>query len=303
MSRAPILVTGGTGQVGHGLRRIGGAAGATFVAPGRAELDLADPDSIRRTLAGGDWSAIINSGAYTAVDRAESDRDKAWAVNAAAPAILAEECAARGIPMLHVSTDYVFDGAKTDFYAEDDPVAPLGVYGASKEAGERAVREACPRHIILRTAWVVSPWGNNFVKTMIRLGAEREELGIVADQHGCPTSAADIAATLAILAARHVEDEGAATGTYHFVNAGEANWHDLASAVFEHEAMRGRRVPRVKPIATSDYPTPARRPANSRLATQKIERDFGISPRPWRSALNDILDELDAVREGKKDEA
>jgi dTDP-4-dehydrorhamnose reductase len=201
VSLPALLVTGGTGQVGTGIAEANRGR-FDIVAPGRSELDLGNPTSIEKFVDARTWSAIINSGAYTAVDKAESDEAAAFAINGEAPGVIARLAARRGIPLLHVSTDYVFDGAKDLPYSEDDSVAPLGIYGASKEAGERAVRAAGGRHIILRTAWVVSPWGNNFVKTMLRLGAEREQLGVVADQIGCPTSAADIAETLLTLTER-----------------------------------------------------------------------------------------------------
>jgi dTDP-4-dehydrorhamnose reductase len=284
----PILVTGGSGQVGGALTRLAGSE-FEIVAPGRVGLDLSDPPALATMVAARPWSAIVNCAAYTAVDKAERDVVAAWQVNALAPAALAAASAAAGIPILHVSTDYVFSGAKPDHYVEDDPVAPLGVYGASKLGGELAVRSANPRHVILRTAWVVSATGNNFVKTMLRLGAERPELRVVADQKGCPTSADDIArAILAILPRL----DGGPYGTYHFVNAGEATWHGLAEAVFARAAIHGRRAPSVEPIATADYPTPAARPANSRLATAKIARDFGISPRDWHEAIDEIVDTL-----------
>jgi dTDP-4-dehydrorhamnose reductase len=260
-----------------------------IVAPTRADFDLLDAASIERNIAARDWAAIINCAAYTAVDKAESEPQAAFAINAEAPGIMARAAATRAIPLLHVSTDYVFDGSKPDPYFEEDPVAPLGVYGASKEAGERAVRDAGGRSIILRTAWVVSPWGHNFVKTMLRLGGERDELGVVADQVGCPTSAIDIAETLLILAERLLGDRREPCGTYHFVNSGQASWYDLASAVFAYAGARGMKIPRVNAIATADYPTPARRPANSRLSTAKLERTFGMKPRPWQEAVEEIL--------------
>lgn len=283
-----MLVTGGTGQVGAALAE----RGRGFVFPGRDALDLADEGSIAAWFTGHSPGAVINCAAYTAVDKAESDIDRAWAVNAVAPGLIAGHCAARGIPLVHLSTDYVFDGLKVGAYVENDPVAPLGVYGASKEAGERAVREASGRHIILRTAWVISPWGVNFVKTMLRLGAERPELGIVDDQLGCPTSAIDIGETAAALTRRLIADPAAPTGAYHFVNAGQASWYELARAIFAEAAARGLPVPILTPIATRDYPTPARRPLNSRLDTARISADFGIDPRPWRAALAEILARL-----------
>jgi dTDP-4-dehydrorhamnose reductase len=279
----PILVTGGTGQVGTALRQLGPRFGIEIVAPGRETLDLASPASIEAAVARRDWHAVVNCAAYTAVDKAESEPDAAHAVNAVAPELLATATAGRGIRLLHVSTDYVFDGSKSGFYTEDDPVAPLGVYGASKEAGERGVRAGNPDHVILRTAWVVSPWGHNFVKTMLRLGAERANLRVVEDQRGCPTSATDIGEALLTIAT-----EGGPAGTWHFVNAGEASWCELARFVFDRAGMDVA----VEPITTDQYPTPARRPANSRLATDKLQRTFGIRPRPWQDAVGEVVDTL-----------
>lgn len=286
-----ILVTGGTGQVGTSMLQVAGDR-FQIVMPPRGDLDLSDPASIEAMLASRDWAAVVSSGAYTAVDKAESDVVAAWRVNALGPAALAAGTAARGIPVVHLSTDYVFDGSADGFYAVDDPVAPLGVYGASKEGGEQAIRSANPAHVILRTAWVVSPFGANFIKTMLRVGAERPELGVVADQHGCPTSALDIAEAVAMILNRLLSDPCAPKGTYHFVNAGEASWHALAEAVFARAALHGASKPRVRAISTADYPTPARRPANSRLATDKLTRDYGVVPRPWREAIDAIVDTL-----------
>lgn len=279
----PILVTGGTGQVGTALRQLGPRFGVEIVAPGREALDLTSSCAIDRILGERDWASVINCAAYTAVDKAESEPDLASAVNAVAPEIIAKETAARGTRLLHVSTDYVFDGSKSGFYAEDDPVAPLGAYGQSKEAGEQAIRVSNADHIILRTAWVVSPWGQNFVKTMLRLGAGRRQLRVVDDQRGCPTSAIDIAETLLTIATK-----GGPAGTYHFVNDGEASWCELARFVFDRAGLEVE----VEAIATDQYPTPARRPANSRLSTDKLRRTFGIAPRPWQEAVGDIVDTL-----------
>ena len=279
----PVLVTGGTGQVGTALRGLADRFGVELVTPGRDELDLASPPSIAAMLKSRKWGAVINCAAYTAVDKAESDQDAAFAANAIAPEMLALETAARGIRLLHVSTDYVFDGSRAGPYTEDDPVAPIGAYGASKEAGERGVRAANPDHIILRTAWVVSPWGNNFVKAMLRLGSERDQLRVVADQHGCPTSAIDIAETLLTILTK-----GGPAGTYHFVNGGEATWCDLARFVIDRAGLGAK----VEAITTADYPTPAKRPANSRLSTDKLQTTFGISPRPWQTAVGEIVDQL-----------
>jgi len=285
---SPVLITGGSGQVGSALRRLGGDI--EFVAPPRAELDLSDADALTAAVAARPWAAVVNAGAYTAVDKAESDVVAAWKVNALAPAALAAATRAAGIPLIHVSTDYVFDGTKPTAYVETDPVRPLGVYGASKEAGEQAVRTANPAHVILRTAWVVSPDGANFVKTMLRLGADRPELRVVADQQGCPTVAADIAAAIAAILGK-LTPEGP-FGTYHFVNSGDATWHALAEAVFDRAASRGRARPNVAAITTADYPTPARRPANSRLDTRLFTETFGLEPRAWREAINEVVDHL-----------
>jgi len=292
-----VLLTGGAGQIGTELLRQA-PAHWRIAAPSEVELDLSDARSVETVFGSATWSAVINAGAYTAVDKAESDIAAAWRVNALGPAMLAEATAKAGVPLIHISTDYVFSGQKPGFYVEGDPVAPLGVYGASKEGGEQAVRTGNPRHVILRTAWLVSAHGNNFVKTMLRLGADRPVLRVVDDQRGCPTSAADIAGALLVIAERLAGDPAAPTGDYHFVNDGEASWCEFARAIFEAAEAHGRPAPQVEAITTADYPTPARRPANSRLSTAKIRRDFAIAPRPWRAAMEEIVAELLAPPEG-----
>lgn len=296
-----ILVTGASGQLGSELLRYAWPEGWRAVGNDRAALDLADPAAIAATVAGGHdgrpWAAVINGAAYTAVDKAETDVIAAWAVNALAPAALGAACAAAGIPLVQVSTDYVFAGDKPvdggqGAWEVDDPVAPLGVYGASKLGGELAVRTSGARHAIVRTAWVVSAHGNNFVKTMLRVGADRDELRVVDDQHGSPTGAADLAAALATIAMRLADDADAPTGTFHFSNAGAVTWADFAREIFRQAAARGRPGAAVVGITTADYPTPARRPANSLLGHDAIARAYGITPRPWPDALGDILDEL-----------
>jgi len=287
-----ILVTGGAGQVGLALQRLAWPAGVTLQAPTRAELDLSDTAAIADTIASRPWAAVINAAAYTAVDKAEDDVVAAFALNAMAPAALADATRKAGVPLVHVSTDYVFDGSKAGPYEVDDPVCPIGVYGASKEAGEQAVRSVNPRHAIVRTAWVVSPDRANFVKTMLRLGADRPELRVVADQRGCPTSAGDLAQALAAIALRLAREPNAPTGTFHGVNAGEATWCELAGFVFDVAARHGRPRPKVTPIETRDYPTPARRPANSRLATHRLAQAYGITLRPWQDAVTEIVAKL-----------
>lgn len=283
-----ILVTGVTGQVGSELARLSWPVGVELVTPMRATLDIADADAVRAYVMGGDFDAVINCAAYTAVDRAESDSLAAFGINALAPAAMAEATRALGIPLVHVSTDYVFDGAKTSAYVEDDPIRPLGVYGASKAAGELAVRSINPRHAIVRTSWVFSPHGSNFVKTMLRL-ADRPELGVVDDQRGCPTAAADLAAALAAITVRMIQDPLAPVGTYHFANQGAVTWYGFARAIFGLNERNGGKAPEIKAIGTKDYPTPARRPMNSILSVQRLSQDYGIRPRGWDEALQETL--------------
>lgn len=283
-----ILVVGESGQLARELSRASWDAEVELTFAGREIIDLARPETATAVVGALKPDLVVNAAAYTAVDKAESDEEHAFLVNREGPAALARAAAAIGAPLIHVSTDYVFAGDKAGPYTEDDPVAPVSVYGRSKEAGERAVRETLERHFILRTAWVYSPFGNNFVKTMLRLGAEREELRVVADQHGCPTAAADIAAAIVRLAAA---DQG--WGTYHYTGAEPTTWHGFAEAIFAGAAVRGFRVPReVVAIGTADYPTPAARPANSVLDCSKIARVHGIVARNWREALEDCLDTL-----------
>jgi dTDP-4-dehydrorhamnose reductase len=304
MTERAILVTGGNGQLGIELARAVLPEGWQVVALDRTGVDLADPAAIAAKVVAGHegqpWAAVINGAAYTAVDKAESDVVAAWKVNALAPAAFGEACAKAGIPLVQVSTDYVFAGDKPvlstaegqGVWEVDDPVGPLGVYGASKLGGELAVRTSGARHAIVRTAWVVSPHGHNFIKTMLRVGADRGHLRVVGDQHGSPTSAADLAAALLTIAMRLAQDPAVPSGTFHFSNAGAASWADFAAEIFRQSAARGGPTATVEAITTADYPTPARRPANSLLSHAAIERAYGITPRPWAEALGDILDEL-----------
>lgn len=236
---------------------------------------------------------VFNATAYTAVDKAESDAEAAFAINRDGPGHVAAACAAAGAALVHVSTDYVFDGEKGAPYTEEDPVAPLGVYGQSKEAGEQAVRAHLDRALIVRTAWVFSAHGHNFVKTMLRLAAERDELRVVADQHGCPTPAADLADALVHAAWRCLEDKTESLwGTYHFCGAGPTTWQGLAEAVVARQApVTGRRPP-VRAITSAEFPTPVKRPANSVLDTGRFTAAFDRPPRPWQEGLSDVLAEL-----------
>ena len=283
-----ILVTGGQGQVGLELARQDWPADVTMHYPTRETCDIGLQASLFTYLRAYSFDAIINCAAYTAVDKAEDDRDTAFRVNGEAPGWLADT----GIPLIHLSTDYVFDGTKPGYYGEDDPVAPLGVYGASKREGERAVQAGQSRSVILRTAWVISAQRANFLKTMLRVAGGNPKLRVVDDQHGCPTSAQDIAAALRVIALRLIEDREAPLGIHHFVNAGEATWCELAREIFTLSAAAGGASAEVEAITTADYPTPAKRPANSRLSTSKITANYGIHPRDWRAAVRDIIDEL-----------
>jgi dTDP-4-dehydrorhamnose reductase len=288
-----LLLLGGTGQIGTELRSLKLPKEAEVVAPTRSAVDLEDPAAIGNMIAAEQWGAVINAAGYTNVDRAESEEKAAFAVNAEAAAELAAGSWRYQIPLIHISTDYVFNGRKGAPYVEDDIPAPLNTYGRSKLAGEEAVRAANPRHVILRTAWVYSPCGNNFVRTILRLAQERERLTVVADQRGCPTAARDIAkASLDIALRLAAEPQRASYGTYHFAGAGEATWFEFATAVVELAANRLGRSPQVVPIRTIDYPTAAFRPADTRLNCAAILRDFGVTLRPWRNALAETLDRL-----------
>ena len=290
-----ILLLGGNGQVGRELRRSLAPLGEVIVATrdGVDADEVADfdaPATLESLVTRLAPDVVVNAVAYTAVDRAETDAEAAFRANAEAPAALARACAAAGALLVHYSTDYVFDGTGTRPYREDDATAPLGVYGASKLAGEQAIRTSGARHAILRTAWVYAAHGKNFLLTMLRLGAERSELRVVADQIGAPTPAAWIAdATAALL--RHGV---AASGTWHLVAAGQTSWHGFAQAIFEeaHAAGLLARLPDVQPIATSEYPTLARRPAYSVLDTGTLAADFGIAPPHWRDGLRAVIAEL-----------
>ncbi|MCR9257003.1 MAG: dTDP-4-dehydrorhamnose reductase [Alphaproteobacteria bacterium] len=291
-----VLVTGAAGQVGTELLALDGQRGLSFVGRTRADLDITDAEAVRAAVA--DVDAVVNCAAYTAVDQAEEDRDRAFAVNATAPGLLAAATAARGIPLIHISTDYVFDGTKSGAYGEDDPVAPLGVYGASKEAGEQAVRTANPKHLILRTAWVYAAHGKNFVRTMLRVGATRDALKVVKDQHGTPTAAKDIAAAIADILAK-IGDRQSDWGTYHLTARGNATWYDFARAIFDRAAPATGRKPEIAAIPSSEYPTPAKRPENSVLDCAKIDRIWAPPRRPWQDGMADVVDALVAAGEGK----
>lgn len=286
-----ILITGGTGQVGGSLGNLNWPEGTELVLPSRSELDLSNADQISTYVRDGGFDAIISSGAYTAVDKAEDDLLTAFKVNGLAPAAFAEAAKELDIPLVHISTDYVFDGGKTGRYVETDPIDPQGVYGASKAAGELAIQSSGCRHVILRTAWVFSAIGANFVKTMIRL-ADRPQLTVVDDQTGCPTAAPDIARAAQAIVLRQLGDKTTPSGVYHYCGDEAVTWFGFASEIFRLLEARGLAVPAVAPIPTKDYPTPAKRPANSALDTYRLTQDFGIEPCQWRAALASTVEEL-----------
>lgn len=305
-----ILVTGITGQVGKELQQTLAPLG-DVIGFGSRTMDLAQPAMIRQVISEVKPDLIVNAAAYTAVDKAETEAEFAKSINAIAPVIIAEEAQWLGADLIHISTDYVFDGRKNTPYTEQDAPNPINIYGHSKLAGEEGLRQTCireaslfgqrsevkVRHIILRTAWVYGTYGkSNFVKTMLKLGAERNEIRVVADQVGTPTWARDIAQAIAQLLPLFSpgQTQSAPTGTYHFTNSGVASWYDFAIAIFEEARELGYKlkVQRVVPITTPEYPTPAQRPAYSVLSTQKISAVLGTYPPHWRQSLRQMLIQL-----------
>jgi dTDP-4-dehydrorhamnose reductase len=289
-----VLVAGREGQVARALLARLLPEGHQVTALEPPELDLTDRASIAAAVEAAAPDLVVNAAAYTAVDRAEDQPELAEAVNATGAGWLAAAAAARGAPFVHFSTDYVFDGLKGSPYTEADPTSPLGVYGATKEAGERAVLAANPRSAVIRTAWVCSADGANFVKTMLRLAKEREEIRVVADQHGAPTFAADLADAVARMAPRLLAapagDE--AFGLFHLSGAPHTTWHGFTAEILAQAGRRGHPVPKLTPIATADYPTKAKRPADGRLDCAKITRIHGVAPADWRVSLGRCLDVL-----------
>lgn len=286
-----LIVFGAAGQVGSLLTSLAQAAGWNVIAVDREHLDITNPIAVHDFITEHKPDVIINAAAHTAVDKAESEIDASYAINRDGPRYLAEAAASLDIPLLHISTDYVFAGDKDGLYLETDLVSPQGVYGASKLAGEEAVISANPKHLILRTAWVFGEHGNNFVKTMLRLGSQREELGIVADQFGGPTYVRDIAAALLLMAKKAVDTPADVQwGVYHFAGEPHVSWYDFAAAIFE-KAVAAKvltKSPLLHALTTDQYPTPAKRPANSRLDCSKITSQFGITPSDWQKALENI---------------
>lgn len=304
-----ILLTGKDGQLGFELHRQLSALGTVFAA-GRKECDLSRPDDIRTLIDSARPDIIVNAAAYTMVDRAETERDLAYAVNAAAPEVMAREAERRDALLVHYSTDYVFDGKKPAPYVENDATAPLSVYGKTKLAGENAILASGCRHVILRTSWVYGIHGNNFLKTVLRLAAEREQLSMVADQIGAPTSVALVADVSMQILRRHIascispfnalqghhEPEPMQFGLYHLTAAGQTSWHGYAQLVVdlgrEMKMPLRLRANAIRPIASSEYPAPVPRPLNSVLNTDKLRASFGISLPPWQDGVHDVLKQM-----------
>lgn len=283
-----ILISGRNGQLAQALQQRLGSLGHLHVL-GREQLDLGEPERIRRTVRELRPDLLINAAAYTAVDQAEQDTEAAFALNARAPGVLAEEAARLGVPLLHFSTDYVFDGSKATPYTEDDATNPLSVYGQSKLAGELAINAVGGMHLILRTSWVYSLHGRNFLLTMQRLLQEKPELRVVADQIGAPTWAGSLASSTLALIERWQAGQAGAWGTYHMSAQGQTSWFGFAQAIGEHLKAQGKPCAQLLPIPSSDYPTPARRPLNSRLDCSRLRQQWQVSQPDWRQALIECL--------------
>jgi dTDP-4-dehydrorhamnose reductase len=289
-----IAVTGWKGQVARALTEAGTALGVETITLGRPQLDLAAPETIEPALRAARPDVVVSAAAYTAVDQAEREPEMAARINKEGAGAVAGAAAALHVPIIHFSTDYVFGGTKTSAYFEDDPVAPANVYGSSKLAGEQAVAAVHGDHVILRTAWVYAPYGKNFVQTMQALAETREEVRVVADQHGCPTYAPDIANAVIGIARNLLRDRSdlRMRGIFHLAGTGETTWAGLAEAIFEYLAAKGRRRPILTPITSAEYPTPARRPLNSRLNCVKLARIHGFELPYWRDSLAACLERL-----------
>jgi dTDP-4-dehydrorhamnose reductase len=288
---APLLVTGGSGQLATALQDAAVGRGTPVRRVGRPEFDFAQPASIGRALNEIRPAAVVNAAAYTGVDAAEADAEAAYRANRDGPAELARLCANRGLPLIHISTDYVFDGNKGAPYREDDPTNPQGVYGASKLAGEEAVLAASPAAVVLRTSWVYAATGKNFVRTMLGAALRTSRLRVVADQQGCPTNADDLAAAiLAILPQITLGSPG--HRVFHLAGTGATTWHGFATAVFESAARYEIVPPTIEAIATADWPTPAQRPVDSRLDCSLAARCFGVALPEWRPSLDRVIDSI-----------
>jgi len=288
-----ILIIGSNGQLGWELCQRGKPHGFDIIPLDIPEFDITDPGAVKKSINQPGVSLVVNAAAYTAVDKAESEPKKAFAINCDGPADLAASCNEAGIPLVHISTDYVFDGTREQPYLETDPLSPLGVYGKSKAQGETIVRSLLTDHIIIRTAWLYGIHGNNFVKTMLALGKEKETLRVVADQYGCPTSAADLAEAILTIAEQIKERPDIPWGTYHYCGKGKTTWHGFAEKIFELAKQYNLfSIKKVIPVTTAEYPTPAKRPLNSVMDCSMLTKNFGILPAPWQESLERMLRQL-----------
>jgi dTDP-4-dehydrorhamnose reductase len=291
-----VILVFGLGQLGHELARMARARDVALAALAHAQADIADAAAVEGAIGRHRPTLVVNAAAYTKVDQAEKEPEAAQRANETGPGTLARACAIAGVPFVHVSSDYVFDGSKAGSYSESDPIVPLGVYGQTKAAGEAAVRAAHAEHLILRTSWVYGEFGHNFLKTMLRLAKERDELRVVADQRGCPTSARDLAAAILHVAPRLAAHD-AAWGTYHVAGSGATTWHGFASRIVAAQAPLTGRRPRVTAITTAEYPTPARRPANSELDSSLFATTFGFRSQRWEQETDTVVHALVAAEQ------
>ena len=289
-----VFILGAQGQVGKELVSLAEKSGFDTIAVGRSELDITMIKHVKSSIQLHKPDIVLNAAAYTDVDKAEEEQDIAYAINRDGAENLAAVCKEQNIPLIHISTDYVFDGTKSEAYSENDDVSPLGIYGMSKWQGEEAIRLKQPQHIILRVAWVFGAHGNNFVKTMLRLAKEKDQLNIVVDQFGGPSPAKSISKTLIFLVETYQKEKVLKWGTYHYCGAEKTSWYDFANEIFTQAKEKGLsdKDIKIKAIPSSEYPTPAKRPANSMLDCAKIKSAFGIELPSWKKALNEVLEEL-----------
>jgi len=288
-----LLIIGSKGQLGSELVRECKKNDFSYLALDLPEFNITDPYQVEKTFADFKPSIVINASAYTNVDKAETEPEIAFSVNSDGPANIAVSCDKNRIPIIHVSTDYVFDGSKGQPYAESDPVSPLGVYGKSKEEGESKLRSILKQHIILRTSWLYGAYGHNFVKTMLRLGIEKEIIKVVSDQYGCPTCAADLAKAVVDISKQITQNPKIAWGTYHYCGLGITTWHKFAKAIFEIASQyQNYKVSSVEAITTAQYPTRTKRPAFSALDCGLIKKHFGISTKPWQESLEKTIERI-----------
>jgi dTDP-4-dehydrorhamnose reductase len=288
-----ILIYGAGGQLGHELMHQGRTLSLDIRGVDYPQTDITDPAMVRNDFSTYHPVLVVNAAAYTNVDAAESEPELTMAINKDGPANLARLCTANKIPLIHVSTDYVFDGTKGSLYRETDPVSPIGVYGRSKAEGETAVRTILDEHIIIRTAWLYGSHGQNFVKTMLKLARERDEIRVVSDQYGCPTCAADLAEAILTISGKLLHRPVAKWGTYHYCGKGTISWHEFAQTIVDMSRRYGKvKTTRVEPVKTTDYPTRAKRPAYSALDCGLIAQNFGISPKPWHHSLKITIQQL-----------